>query len=177
MQRPKITKEEIAALIKDSAIDEAVYVVAIRGYYKNSMGKPGVNDRGIYDDAIILVAPNVFLAFNGNTDPSKFKAGIATLIPGLHYYKKGKHGYSSGKPYSAFRPATPDECLPVNRDGQTGVKKGLTINLHRGGEVYTNSAGCQTIHPTQWKQFQTTVYDLMTKESQRVLPYLLINAA
>lgn len=178
MERPKLTQVEAEQLIKKhchTVILEAVKVLAIRGYYKNSMGKPGVNDRGIYDDAIFLIGPNYFKSFNANTDPSKQRPGIATLIAGLHWFKKGKHGISRpGGGYPAFRPDTPDEGLDVQRDGKDGIYRGIAINIHRGGEKYTSSEGCQTIHPTQWLEFQTKAYDLMTKEGQRSLPYLLI---
>ncbi|MEO0312288.1 MAG: hypothetical protein RIQ89_1945 [Bacteroidota bacterium] len=176
MKRPKITPAEVAELIKASGetFTESVYVVAIRGYYKNSMGVPGVNDRGIYDDAMVLVGPNYFQTFNANTDPSKHKFGIGTVAVGLHFYKKGKHGISGPKPYDAFRPDTPDEGLPGHRDGQTGVKRIITPNLHSGGTLNTNSAACQTVFKDQWLEFQKTVYKMMSDEGQRRLPYLLI---
>ena len=58
------------------------------------MGKPGANDRGIYDDAIFINSPSGCMAFNANVDPSVFRPGVATLAPGLHVYKKGNHGIS-----------------------------------------------------------------------------------
>lgn len=157
-----------------------VAVVAFRGYYLDTMGKPGENDRNLYDDCMCVVAPGVFVTFNANTDPTRFKQGVATLVPGLHYFKKGKHGITTHADggYNAFRPATPDEALPVWRDGEDyGVKvfKGIAINIHRGGYTVTSSEGCQTVYPDQWNEFQTTVYDLMTKYNQKTLPYALID--
>lgn len=176
MKRPNIDLNEVREYIKASGyvINEAVFVLAIRGYYKDSMGKPGENDRGIYDDAMVLVGPNYLQTFNANTDPSKHKPGIGTVAPGLHYYRKGKHGLSGPKPYDAFRPATADESLPGHRDGQTGLTKIFNPNLHSGGDVYTNSAACQTVWKPQWLEFQKTAYTLMTQEGQHQLPYLLI---
>ena len=177
MDRPKLTLVEVKELIKKSGftITEAVMVVAIRGYYKNTMGKPGENDRGIYDDAMVLIGPNYIQTFNANTDPSRFKKGIATLLPGLHYFKKGRHNLSRpGKEYAAFRPDTPDEGLPVKRDGVPGPSRGIAINIHKGGLFDTFSAGCQTLFPDQWPEFQTKTYYLMDKEGQRRLPYLLL---
>jgi len=179
MTRPKLTQLEAEAMINKFApytIVEPVKVLAIRGYYKQTMGDPEANDRGIYDDAFILIGPNFYNTYNGNTDPSKYKPGIAKLVPGLHYFKKGKHGISRpGGGYNAFRPDTPDEGLDVTRDGKTGVYRGIAINIHKGGEIYTNSAGCQTVWPSQWLEFQTKVYDMMTMEGQRRLPYLLVD--
>lgn len=175
MIRPKLTKDELIAMIAAHPVPEAIKLVGIRGYYKDSMGVAGANDIGIYDDAIFLIGPAIFLAFNGNTDPSKHRAGIAKLIPGVHYFKKGKHGLSKpGGGYPAFRPDTPDESLPVTRDGQEGIKKGIAINIHKGSFNSTSSEGCQTIFPDQWFQFQTEVYHAMQMEGQKRIPYILI---
>lgn len=151
-----------------------VMVLAIRGYYEDTMGKPGENDRGIFDDAMFLIGPNYFQSFNANTDPRKFENGIAMLLPGWHEFKQGWHGYGKPSGHKAFRTANPDEVTPVLRDGQTGIKEGYTINLHSGGFKNTNSAGCQTVYKAQWAEFQKTAYDLMNKEGQKTLPYLLI---
>lgn len=156
-------------------VDDPVYLVGIRGYYLNSMGKPAVNDIGIYDDAIILIAPGVIKTFNANTDPSRHKDGVATLLPGVHYYKKGKHGISKpGGGYPALRPATSDESLPVSRTGRKGVFKGIAINIHKGGYNTTSSEGCQTIYPTQWEDFITSVYAEMDKAKQKTIAYILV---
>lgn len=197
MVRPKVTYLGVIPVVPadfsaalDKALDkykrQCVYVVALRGYYMDSMGEPGKNDIGIYDDAMCVVWPGGFITFNGNTDPSRYRPaterqpGIATLIPGLHFFKQGKHGITTHADggYDAFRPATPDESLPVWRAGQDwGVKvfKGIAINLHKGGYNTTSSEGCQTIYPDQWLEFQVMVYHLMDKYKQSVLPYLLVN--
>lgn len=172
MNRPKLSRA--AALSKvNVSFPERTFLLGIRGYYQDSMGKPGVNDRGIYDDAIFLITPDQFLAFNANTDPSVTRKGIAVLKPGLHYYKKGKHKITSPKGYPALRPATPDEGLPVIRDGQ-GESRGIAINIHKGGYNTTSSEGCQTIYPDQWQGFIDTVYAAMDKAGQKTIPYLLI---
>lgn len=174
MTKPKITKEAAQAYLTEPVTEE-VYLIGIRGYYQDTMGKPGVNDRGIYDDCICLIAPNLYLTFNANTDPSVNRKGIATLVPGKHYFKKGKHGITRpGGGYPAFRPATPDESLPVKRDGKEGVSKGIAINIHKGSFNSTSSEGCQTIYPDQWKEFQETVYKQMEQFGQRTIPYYLV---
>jgi lysozyme len=173
MNRPKITLKEAISLLPAPEIEE-VYLIGIRGYYMNTMGAPGANDRGIYDDCICLAAPNLFLTFNANTDPSVFRESIATLIPGRHLYKPGKHKISGPNPYPALRPATPDESLPVTRDGKEGIFKGIAINIHKGGYNTTSSEGCQTIYPDQWKEFIDNVYAQLKQFGQRYIPYNLV---
>lgn len=204
MQRPNISKETFEQYIKDAPANIAkameryiaagrlskeesdkylltaikmpaqpVKVVAIRGYYKDSMGEAGKNDRGIFDDAFAVSGPGYFKTFNGNTDPRKFGAGIGMLLPGVHYFKKGLHGFAHG-PYPAFRTANIKEILPVLRDGQFGIRDGVTINLHKGGVYNTNSIACQTVQAEEWLEFQKDVYKLMQDNSQRELPYILI---
>lgn len=172
----RIGQEEAQQYLKKATIkpEAAVIVLAIRGYYLNSQGIQGENDRGIYDDAIILIGPNFFQPFNGNTDPRKHEKGIAMLLPGWHEFKQGWHGYGKPSGHQAFRTANPDEVLPVLRDGMKGIQKGMTINIHSGGFTNTNSAGCQTIHAGQWKEFKDAAYRLMNAEGQKRLPYLLV---
>lgn len=177
MNRPKETLAELMGqyqVLHDPMLEGyPVWIVGVRGYYLNSMGKPGANDRGIYDDAIFLVSRGrVFLACNGNTDPSRFTPGVATLMPGIHLYKQGGHGIAKGNPYPAFRPASADES--VTRDGVVGMSKGIAINIHRGGFNTTSSLGCQTVHPEQWDNFQTTAYEEMKHWGQRRVPYVLV---
>lgn len=152
-----------------------VFLVGVRGYYLDTMGAPGKNDRGIYDDAIVLVSPSAYMTVNANCDPSVFRPGIASLVPGLHWYKKGYHGISHpGGGYPAFRPASSDESVPVTRDGQPGVSKGIAINIHRGSLKSTSSLGCQTVYPPQWAAFQSTVYAELDRNAQKRLPYILL---
>lgn len=187
---PGIIKNSIDNLVKQGriSVDEGtkylvkacftlaapVMVLAIRGYYLNSQGEAGENDRGIYDDAMILIGPNYYQTFNANTDPRKHEKGIAQLLPGWHSFKQGWHGYGKASGHKAFRTANPDEVSPVLRDGQNGIQKGFTINLHSGGFNNTNSAGCQTVYKGQWLEFQQAAYKLMNAEGQKFLPYLLL---
>lgn len=182
--RPRATRAQVTGIaseisrISGNPLGE-VYVVAVRGYYRDTMGKPGTNDRGIYDDAVFVVGPETFAAFNANTDPSRFRPGIASLLPGIYPYRLGKHGISRpGGGYPAFRPATKNEALPVRRDGEAAVpskRPGIAINIHRGGRNTTSSEGCQTIPPTQWDAF----YALLTKElkaaGQKTFQYILLD--
>jgi lysozyme len=172
--RPQQAKSKTQALLTKARVDDAVALVGIRGYYRDSMGEVGKNDRGIYDDAIFLVSPNAYATFNANTDPSVKRQGIAVLKPGVHRYRKGKHGLSKpGGGYPALRPANPAEALPVTRDGE-GDSMGIAINIHKGGFRTTSSEGCQTIYPSQWESFISLVYSEMDRAGQKTIPYLLV---
>lgn len=170
--RPQQRREVTERLLLEAGVTDKVALVGVRGYYRDSMGEKGKNDRGIYDDAIFVISPDCYVTFNANTDPSRFKKGIATLIPGVHRYRKGNHGISKGPGYPALRPATKGEQLPVVRDGE-GDSMGTAINIHKGGRGTTSSEGCQTLPPSQWDAFINLVYEQMDRFGQRTIPYLL----
>ncbi len=177
--RPKLSREEaikilIAAHPEYEQYKNGVVILSLRGYYEDTMGKPGQNDVNLYDDAFCVITPDKFYTVNANTDPSKIDSTIAQLIPGLHFFKKGKHGISHADGgYPAFRPDTPDEGLPVMRGGK--LSRGIAINMHKGGYNTTSSLGCQTAYPDQWLAYQRDVYALMDKYHQHRLPYFLID--
>jgi lysozyme len=170
--RPQQAKEKSLAMAIKAGIEDRVVLIGIRGYYSETF-QPSGNQRGIYDDAIILLSPSAHVTFNANTDPSVFKKGIATLKTGVHRFRKGNHGIT--KPsggYPALRPANAKEELPVTRDKE-GDSMGIAINIHRGSYNSTSSAGCQTIYPSQWDGFINLVYTEMTRYNQKTIPYLL----
>ena len=172
------TIREIAASEYANAGNAAlpdVFLVGVRGYYRDTMGASGKNDRGIYDDAVFVFGPGAFASFNANTDPSAFKAGVASLVPGIHWYRPGNHGISKpGGGYPAFRPATKNEALPVRRDGQSDISQGIAINIHRGGNGTTSSLGCQTIPPAQWDAFHALLTLQLKKAGLKSFPYILL---
>jgi lysozyme len=171
---PKLALAEVAKIIQRHKVTDAVVLVGIRGYYRDTMGKPGVNDRGIYDDAIFIVSPTHFSAWNANTDPSVHRPGIASLVPGVHRYRRGNHGISRpGGGYPAFRPATKGEELPVTRDGDVNPRPGVAINIHRGGRNTTSSEGCQTLPPAQWDAFYAALSGEMKRHGVTSFPYVL----
>ena len=174
--RPQQAKDKTLAMVIKARIEDRVVLVGIRGYYSETF-KPSGNQRNIYDDAIILLSPSCHATFNANTDPSLFKKGVASLIPGVHRYKKGNHGISKpGGGYPALRPATPNEALPVIRDFE-GESLGIAINIHKGRYNNTSSLGCQTIYPSQWDGFINLVYSEMNRYNQKTIPYLLVEQA
>ena len=172
--RPRASRDNILERIHKLNYNpnEKVFVVAIRGYYHDDHSE---NKRGIYDDAMFIFGSETFAAFNANTDPSVFRKGIASLVPGVHRYKPGKHKINSPSGYPAFRPATPDEALPVTRDGILHPDPGVAINIHRGSENGTSSLGCQTIPPSQWSAFQKLLMLELKKSGQDSFNYYLLN--
>ena len=172
--RPQQAKEKTLSMVIKSGIVDRVALVGIRGYYSQTFAPSG-NQRGIYDDAIILLSPSVHATFNANTDPSVHRKGIAVLKTGIHRFRKGNHGISKpGGGYPALRPANAKEELPVTRDG-IGDDMGIAINVHKGGYNTTSSLGCQTIYPPQWEGFINLVYSEMTRYEQKTIPYLLVD--
>lgn len=159
--RPKMTRKELMKLIKNAHPDfeaPALFFVGIRGYYLNSMGETGKNDRMFYDDAIFIVTKDEIIAYNGNTDPSVFKKGVAVLQPGI--WPSYQFGMHRGQ-YLAFRQTGGPVALL--RDG-TGLDTGyFGINIHQGGETATGSLGCQTIPRSQWPSFIDKSIELAKK--------------
>lgn len=172
--KPAQKRAVTESLLRQAGIQSGVALVGIPGYYLDTMGAPGKNDRGIYDDAIILVSPSVHATFNANTDPSSFRPGIATLKPGLWSYKLGIHGLSKpvSRQYEALVQAAP---VTVLRDKQGEESGWFGINIHRGSYNSTSSLGCQTIYPAQWAGFLALVKQEMARAGQTRIPYLLIS--
>jgi lysozyme len=173
--RPMQPREKTARLLTLHAVTAAVALVALRGYYRDTMGAPGRNDRGIYDDAIFLIAPNAYAAFNANTDPSVERRHVATLQPGVWLYKLGTHGLSRPKDqqYPALVQAGE---VRVARFGERSESGFFGINIHRGARGSTSSLGCQTIWPEQWPSFIALVTAELRRQGQKTLPYLLLDA-
>lgn len=180
--KPQVKKSVIDKILKDKGIDtkkHPMLIIGIRGYFRNSMGVNGLNDRGIYDDALIIYTPSVYATFNGNVDPSvQFKIGRAVLKKGFYLaHKFDIHGGTQSQ-YPAICQRLAN--VTVVRDG-SGEHTGMFgINIHKGGNTTTSSEGCQTLPPTQWDAF----YQLAKSEWVRaygekwnkvVVPYLLLD--
>ncbi len=148
-------------------------LLGIEGYYADTMGVPGQNDIGIYDDAIFIIGPDCFISFNANTDPSRRRQRMADLDAGVWEYKLGIHGLSKpkAKQYKALVQA---KAVTVTR-WQVGKETGFFgINIHRGSYTGTSSLGCQTIYPDQWTSFISTVETQMKKLGQKTIKYLKV---
>ena len=163
-----------------------VSVLAVRGYYQDTMGEAGRNDVGIYDDAFFIVEPSGVNPFNGNTDPSRYgwNAGagkfMARLKPGVWTYRPLKHHASRPDGYPAFGqgniPVTVDR---MSADGEihneeTGC---FGINLHRGGVNGTSSEGCLTVPQEQWEVFHYYLSLALDKAAIKSFPLILIEGA
>ena len=174
--RPRIERKTTEKLLRLRKVSDPVCLVGIRGYYRDSMGAKGTNDRSIYDDAIILVSPNVHAAFNANVDPGaygknpKIGKGYASLKPGVYRYKLGRHGLRSGNPYRALVQGNP---VTVSRDGGEDETGYFGINIHKGSNRSVSSEGCQTIPPAQWPAFIMMVETEMKRNNAKTLSYVL----
>lgn len=167
--RPGKSREEVLAIVNKHYPDEEsrIMLVGLRGYYRDSMGTVGRNDRGIYDDAIFIISPDAFASYNANTDPSIYRKGIATLVPGRYLYHIGLH---KGL-YKALRQTSE---VKVSRDKSITESGFFGINIHKGSYNSTSSLGCQTIYPEQWKAFISTVESEMKRNGANHIPYILI---
>lgn len=158
MTRPQLPSTDVRKILAAKGItvpSGSVAILGVRGYYRDSMGATGKNDRGIYDDAAFVALHDRVIPFNFNTDPSAFRAGIATLIPGIWTFTPGWHKLGKASGHVALRQLGD---FTVSRDGKGEYRGQFGINLHRGGNNGTSSLGCQTVPPDQWIEFRNTVY-------------------
>ena len=193
--RPKLPENRVREILAQHGIPtaaEPVAILGVRGYYRDTMGTAGKNDVGLYDDAAFLITPQGMLAFNFNTDPSRlgWNPGVgkpfAVLRPGLWYFRRGPH---KAHP-RALRQCTDEEArnLGIPNEGEFEVERSFgqgdkrnffetnyfAINIHPGGENTTSSWGCQTLPPSQFKQFIERVWGESIHARQNRIPYLLI---
>ncbi|NBW16802.1 MAG: hypothetical protein EBR82_53380 [Caulobacteraceae bacterium] len=158
-------------------------LVGIRGYYRDSMGAKGKNDTGTFDDAIILVSPNVHACYNANVDPSRLgwnaKAGkpMAQLKPGVYRYKLGRHGINRGNPYPALVQAGPVTVL--RGDGEETGWFGINIHAAGTNPNRTSSEGCQTLpgryglRGSQYDSFIALVASELKRNNAKTVSYVL----
>jgi lysozyme len=174
-KRPQWTKAECLLRLAQAGVSpNHPALIGCRGYYRDTMGVVGVNDRGIYDDAIALVSPRVFRVFNANVDPSREKPGVASLLAEtVYWYRIGMHGITGDRPRRAL--VQVPHQVAVQRDGALEPTiDGVKLNIHDGGWTTTSSLGCQTIPPSQWREFLTAVEREMADHNEDRIPYLLI---
>lgn len=171
--------------------DCPVRVLAVRGYFRRTMGDPTKNDQGLFDDAAFLITPTSIGRYNMNTDPSRLGINrenglhMAVLAPGVYPYKPGKHRGVDGH----FRQPDDEDAgalaLPtyfgderaigevtVLRNGVPDVGH-FGINHHSGSTRSTSSAGCQTWPPSQWPEYRDEAYAALKHYRQPWLLYVL----
>lgn len=185
LNKPLITRHEaLEKYLPKRSIDECL-LLGVRGYYLNTMGERNKNDRAIYDDAIFIISPSIFLSYNANTDPSRYgintkiNKGMAVLQAGEYLYQIGKHGINREratngrvKAYTALVQKSP---VKIKRDGKNDIEEGFFgINMHRASMFSTSSEGCQTIHPVQWDEFISIVQGEMKRLKQKDIKYILV---
>lgn len=186
--RPRMTRAELHRRIAPHRIDRKrhpLVIVGVRGYYADSLGAPGRNDRGIYDDALFIDGPDAFAAFNANTDPSRVRPGkgagaargMACLQPGAWFVHR--FDLHKGQYLALCQRLGP---VTVLRDGHAGAYSDtghFGINIHKGGVATTSSEGCQTVPPAQWPAFVALARDQAERAfgpawKETVIPYVLL---
>ena len=179
--RPKISDSDVdkVAQYYFSGNIPKLLIIGVRGYFANSMGKPGQNDFNIWDDAILVYADgDLIRTFNANTDPSKRRAGKAMLDPGVYQFYRGVHKQRI-RAFRAYPEGVRWPCTRQNATGKWAKSLCQLINIHDGGLSDTWSEGCQTIpnfRPDyQFNAFRDLVYSLMDKYRLKTVTYLLLD--
>lgn len=166
---PQISREEAVELFESlTGSVDGVALLAIRGYYLNSMGARGRNDRRVYDDAICILTESEIFRYQANVDPSVNRYRVATLVPGVYDVVKHRH---KGR-YASFQIVED----VVRRDGISELDRGRHgINIHYDSEgLPTGSLGCLTLRKSQYWAFQKRLYALMDKHAKPSIKLLLI---
>ena len=190
---PQLPESDVRAILAANSIQNSPYdgrtcVVAVRGYYLDSIGVKGGNDRRVWDDAMFMVSPRGVLSFQANTDPNGYRKGHGTgNSKGMAMLKTGVHLFGTGlhKGRVAFRQCEP---FTVIRDGDPPYEDcgWHAIDLHSGGVNSTSSLGCQTVPADTWEVFRKLLYGLLDEfknpflkndrgEKVRSFPYILVD--
>lgn len=180
--RPDIARTTAIEWARDAGCDAGVFIFGRRGYFRDSMGQKGKNERAVYDDAIGIVTPDFFAVFNGNTDPVGHGGTLGTLIPGVYDYKLGTHHPNTPKAAPCLVQAGPVTLLRDNGVQETGE---YYVHIHSGFFNETGSLACQTLPPTQWSHakdvggapnapyFFDKVIEIMTELRMPTIKYVL----
>jgi lysozyme len=201
--KPSIPKDKLLPIINrvwvETGNDDplpAAFAWSCRGYYRDSLGKPGVNDRGINDDAIGFISDQVDVRIRANVDPSVYRKGVSSLkTRQVVWYVPGWHGYASIYGHSAFRQDSP---VIVKRDGTESFSKGTIhkkygvclgsgywtdlgfgerfwTNLHRQSGSGTSSLGCQTVPMPEWTGFRAIIMSELARLSMTRFPCIILD--
>lgn len=150
MSSPRISHDEVTKILTANGCDLSKCCwLSIRGYYLDSKGVVGKNDRNEWDDAWCLYSPqHGLMTYRANTDPTGYRPGSGTgsskgrasLAPGVWLYGAGHH---KGRP--AFRQCAEVLVLRDAIGGGTYQHWGVhAIDIHDAKGASTSSEGCQT---------------------------------
>ena len=163
---PQLSEERIREIGDANGVDQSkAWVLSVRGYYLDSMGKRGANDRRVYDDASFIVTPDGVSRFQFNTDPNGYRPGFGKgASKGMAMLRKGVHRMGEGyhKGYPAFVQC---EKFTVIRDGTPPYADcgHHYIHLHSGGHYSTSSLGCQTVPRRTWKRYKMVLSNALRR--------------
>ena len=167
--RPQLKESDALKILSafgEFSGDGNIVLLGIRGYYANTFGAKKANDREFYDDALFSFVGADFNSWNFNSDPFKYRAGIASLCCGIYDVVRHRH---KGK-YDAFQIVRDI----LRRDGSESIDVGRHgINLHYGSSTNTYSEGCQTMPKDQFIIFQPKVYKFMDAHNLASFRYIL----
>lgn len=185
--RPEIVRATAIEWARQEGCTDDFFVLGRGGYFRRSMSTDE-QGRGVYDDAIVVVTPDVFLTFNGNCNPCKGEIGMATLQDGVWPMKRVIHHPNTPKAYPCWGQAGP---VVVKRDGTEDVEKGFrhpkygeclggglwrgnfAIQLHSGFLYETGSEGCQTVYKPQWNECDLAIMTEMRARRLETFSYVL----
>lgn len=181
--RPKISDQEtdkIANYFFSNNIPPVV-VFFIRGYFENSIGIPGKNDFGVYDDAaLVYIGGQLVKTFNANTDPQKLRSDLAMLNPGVYQFAQGMHK-NRIKAFRAYPEGVRLECQRQDKKGVWYKSYCQAINCHDGGASDTWSAGCLTLPnysgEKQFDEFRSLVNGAMDRAKLKTVTFVLLEVA
>ena len=171
-----------------------VYFVMVRGYRTRTMGDPGRNDVGIFDDAAFLCTPTLYLAEDSNTDPSRlgWNPGVGKPYGMLKsnrvwWFYPGAH--KGHRP--SFRQADDAEVamnLGIPHEGKFEVTRmwghgdprnydewgHQQVNIHRAGMSATSSWLCLTVPLDRCDAFLQIATDDLKRHGQKTIPVILL---
>jgi hypothetical protein len=171
-KRPTMTRDYVGERLREHSCVAPLALLIRRGYF-DALGEPGVNDVGIYDDAVAIISHRGLWTFNANADPAKEADGTAVLQPGKYLYCLGTHNRTKAvdRQYEALVQASP---VTIKRVGSDVVEVGFFgINIHKGYDTTTGSEGCITIVKDQWEEFIARAKDEMRTDNAKTIPVVL----
>lgn len=171
-KRPGMTRQYVTERLQEHGCVAPLAILVRRGYF-DSLGEPGKNDVGIYDDAAAIISHRGLWTFNANADPAHEAPGTAVLQPGKYLYCLGTHNRTKAveRQYEALVQASP---VTIKRVGSDVVEIGFFgINIHKGYDTTTGSEGCITIVKDQWEEYIDRAKEEMQLENVKTIPVVL----